>query len=710
MNMRTIFLAVTGLFVAVTACSDGGTSVEVVQKTPVASVVISLPTTSLMVGQTAHGTAVARDATGVTLPDRPIAWHSSNAAVATVDEAGTIAAVKAGAASISAESEGVSSTANLTVMDGPPAPVASVSVSLAANTLTAGQTTQATATLRDASNNPLSGRVITWSSSDNAVATVNGSGIVTAVAAGSAQITATSEGQNGSAGLSVTAAAVPVATVTVALASSSLNPGQTTQATATTRDASNNVLTGRSVSWSTSNPSVATVSASGLVTAVAVGTAQIIATSETKTGAANLTVAAAPPVPVASVSVALAASSRNPGQTTQATATLRDANNNVLTGRAITWSSGTPGVATVSPSGLVTALAVGTAAIIASCEGQSGSATLTVTAATPAPVATVSVSLAASSLNPTQTTQATATLRDASNNVLTGRSIVWTSSDNTLATVSATGLVTAIAVGNIQITATSETKSGSADLAIQDPAPPGSFNEPSGMTLISERAFNALNEDPLWTDENPAIIATDPTAPASPSKVWRGNFPAGFVGGRGPANSWLEYSFRPRTAYVRWYFKYSSNWYGTTASGINKMFYVWTNSDVPSMVIEASGSGTGPLRLRMAGQDILKGGQGYGDPANPDWDQNLVPSFEITRGVWHMAEIVLVGNTAGNADGSFDAWVDGIHVTSHTGIQFRSAAALWGNMNLDPVYGGGASVVPETQTWDLDHFYMSGKK
>ena len=704
--MRTIFLAVTGLSIAVTACSDGGTSVEVVQKTPVASVAITLPTGALVVGQTEHGSAVARDASGATLPDRTITWRTSNADVATVDATGMIAGLTPGNAAISAESEGVSNAASLTVMDAAPAPVATVSVTLGAGSLTVGQTTQATAILRDASNNQLTGRVVSWSSSNTAVATVNGSGVVSAVAAGSAQIIGTSEGQNGSASLTVTAAAVPVASVSVSLASGSLNPGQTTQATATTRDANNNVLTGRSVTWASSNPSAATVSTSGVVTAVAVGTAQIIATSETKSGSATLTVAAAPPAPVASVTVTLAASSRTPGQTTQATATLRDANNNVLTGRSIIWSSDNPGVATVTPSGLVTAIAVGSAAIIASCEGQTGNATLTVTVV---PVATVSVSLASGMLKPSQTTQATATLRDANNNVLTGRSITWSSSDDALATVDQSGLVTAVAVGSVQIKATSEGKNGTAPLTIQDQSGSGSFNEPGGMTLISERAFNALNEDPLWTDENPAIIATDATAPASPSKVWRGNYPTGFVGGSGPANSWLEYSFRPRTAYVRWYFKYSSNWYGNTSAGINKMFYVWTNSDVPSMVIEASGSGTGPLRLRMAGQDILKGGAGHGDAQNPDWDQNLVPNFEITRGAWHMGEIVIVGNTAGNADGTIDGWIDGVHVTSYTGIQFRNAAALWGNMNLDPVYGGGASVVPATQTWDLDHFYMSGK-
>ena len=151
----------------------------------------------------------------------------------------------------------------------------------------------------------------------------------------------------------------PVASVSVVLAASLITPGQTTQGTATTLDADNNVLTGRVIGWSSSNTGVATVSAAGLVRAVAVGTAQIRATSEGQTGSAALTVAAIAPVPVASVSVTLAASSRNPGQTTQATATTRDANNNVLTGRAITWSSSNTGVATVSGSGLVTAIAVG---------------------------------------------------------------------------------------------------------------------------------------------------------------------------------------------------------------------------------------------------------------------------------------------------------------------------------------------------------------
>src|SRR6266850_6682528 len=364
--MRTFILAVTGLALGVIACSSSdGTSVVIVQKTPVASVSLVLPAPSLIAGQKEKATAVPRDASGAPLSDRPVTWQSSSSAVASVTDSGMISAVARGSATISATSEGVSAQASMSVLDPAPAPVASVSVALGASSLNPGQTTQATATTRDASNNVLTGRAITWGSSNTGIATVSSAGLVTAIAVGSAQITGTSEGQSGSSTLTVTSSPpVPVASVSVALAASSRNPGQTTQATATTRDANNNVLTGRSISWSTSNSSIATVSGSGLVTAVAVGTAQIAATSEGQTGSATLTVAS-PPVPVASVNVALASSSINTGQTTQATATTRDANNNVLTGRVITWSSSNTGVATVSTSGLVRAIAVGTVQIIA---------------------------------------------------------------------------------------------------------------------------------------------------------------------------------------------------------------------------------------------------------------------------------------------------------------------------------------------------------
>jgi hypothetical protein len=134
---------------------------------------------------------------------------------------------------------------------------------------------------------------VTWSSNNTTVATVNGSGLVTAGAAGGATITATSEGQSGTAAITVTAA--PVATVTVSPAAAAVQPGQTVQLTATTKDANGNTLTGRTVTWASNSNAAATVSSSGLVTGVATGTALITATSEGKSGGAAIAVGTPPP-------------------------------------------------------------------------------------------------------------------------------------------------------------------------------------------------------------------------------------------------------------------------------------------------------------------------------------------------------------------------------------------------------------------------------
>jgi Bacterial Ig-like domain (group 2)/Calcineurin-like phosphoesterase len=182
-----------------------------------------------------------------------------------------------------------SDTGNVTVTCAPPA-VASVVVSPASASVPVSQTLQLTATPEDANGNPLSGRTITWSSGSSAVAAVNGNGLVTGVAAGSATITATSEGKSGTAAITVTS--VPVASVTVSPATVSLQPGQTQQLTATPKDASGNALSGRVVTWASGNTAAATVSGSGLVSGVAAGSASITATSEGKSGSASVTVTA----------------------------------------------------------------------------------------------------------------------------------------------------------------------------------------------------------------------------------------------------------------------------------------------------------------------------------------------------------------------------------------------------------------------------------
>src|ERR1019366_441142 len=181
--------------------------------------------------------------------------------------------------------------------------------------------------------------------------------------------------------VSVTATAPPVSTVVVTLTTPSITLGTTgDQATAVLKDASGNVLQGRTVTWQSSNITVATVNGSGVITTVAVGTSTITATSEGQSGGALLTVTQAP---VSTVTTTIATGTITLGAVgDQATAVLKDASGNVLQGRAVTWQSSNTAVATVNGTGVITTVAVGTSTITATSEGQSGGALLTVTQST----------------------------------------------------------------------------------------------------------------------------------------------------------------------------------------------------------------------------------------------------------------------------------------------------------------------------------------
>ena len=281
----------------ITAASEGksGTAAVTVSSVPVASVAVSPTSASVSVGQTVQLAATPKDANGNPLTGRTVTWSSGNTAVATVSASGLVTGVSAGAATITAASEGQSGSAAITVTS---VPVASVAVSPASASVQTGQAVQLTATPKDANGNPLSGRTIVWMSSNTAAATVNTSGRVTGVAAGSATITATSEGKSGTAAITVTAppAPAPVATVAVSPASASVAAGQAVQLSAVTKDSAGTVLTGRTVTWASSNSGIASVSGSGFVTGVTVGAATITATSEGKSGTAAITVTAPPPV------------------------------------------------------------------------------------------------------------------------------------------------------------------------------------------------------------------------------------------------------------------------------------------------------------------------------------------------------------------------------------------------------------------------------
>jgi uncharacterized protein YjdB len=165
-----------------------------------------------------------------------------------------------------------------------------------------------------------------------------------------------------------------VATVEVSPATASPQVGQTVQLGATVRDASGNILSGQSVSWSSSAAAVASVSNSGLVTANALGTATITAASGSKSGVATITVK---PEPIASITLSKTSDTLLVGETLQLTATLRDQNNNVVT-RDIAWTSSNSSVASVSGTGLVTGVGDGITTVTATADGKGASASIRV--------------------------------------------------------------------------------------------------------------------------------------------------------------------------------------------------------------------------------------------------------------------------------------------------------------------------------------------
>jgi len=289
-NSSGLVTAVATGGATITATSEGqsGTASITVPPVPVATVAVTPASASVDEGKTVQLTATPKDAAGNPLSGRVVTWTSSNTAAATVNSSGLVTAKLAGAAAITATSEGQSGTSAITVVH---VAVASVAVAPASASVNEGQTVQLTATLKDASGNTLTGRTVTWASSNTAAATVSSSGLVTGKVAGAATITATSETVSGTS--AITVVHVPVAAVAVTPASASLPAGQTVQLTATLKDANGNTLTGRTVTWASSNTAAATVTGSGLVSGVTAGTATITATSETVSGTAAVTVTAA---------------------------------------------------------------------------------------------------------------------------------------------------------------------------------------------------------------------------------------------------------------------------------------------------------------------------------------------------------------------------------------------------------------------------------
>ncbi|MDE2847601.1 MAG: Ig-like domain-containing protein [Gemmatimonadota bacterium] len=532
--------------ITATADSVSGTATLTVAEPPppepvVATVTVSPASMMIMVGGMFQFTAVAMTADGMVIEDVDFSWMSDDTEVATVDETGLVTAVAAGTAMITATGNDVTSMpATITVEELPPVVAGVEIVDAMPVMLEIGDTHQLMAVARTSEGTMVAGLTFAWSSDDNEVATVDSTGLVSAVGAGMADITAMTE-ETTSEPVTVTVAEPPpiVDRVTVTPSSATIEEGETRRFTATAYESDNTVIPDKTFTWSSSNPSVATVSpSSGSATTargVIAGTTTIEATVDGKSDTARLTVTEPPPV-VDRVSVSPSSASIEEGETRRFTATAYESDGTVIPGKTFTWSSSNPSVATVSPSSgsSTTARGVnaGSTTIRASVDGKSDTARLTVTEPPPV-VDRVSVSPSSASIEEGETRRFTATAYESDGTVIPGKTFTWSSSNPSVATVSpSSGSSTTargVNAGSTTIRASVDGKSDTARLTVTEPPPvvdrvsvsPSSASIEEGET----RRFTATAYESdgtvipgktfTWSSSNPSVATVSPSSGSS---------------------------------------------------------------------------------------------------------------------------------------------------------------------------------------------------
>jgi hypothetical protein len=309
-------------------------------------------------------------------------WTSSAAGVATVGATtGRAAGVGVGMAVISATFQGKVATGNLTVTA---APLSSIAVTPSGASFAAGTRTQFTAmaTFADGSKQDVT-QQSTWTSDGEAVATVS-EGLVSALVAGTATITAAMGGKMGSAPLTVTQGFLTSIDVTPSITTLARGTNAQFRATGRFSDGKTQDLTA-DVAWSATPAAVATVSDQGLASGLSGGMATISAVFQGQTGTAALTVTEARLVSIA-ITPANATVTRGATRQFTATGTFSAGSAQDLTAQ-VTWASDPIAIATISNAagsrGLATGVATGRATIRALFQGIPGSTSLTVTAPGP---------------------------------------------------------------------------------------------------------------------------------------------------------------------------------------------------------------------------------------------------------------------------------------------------------------------------------------
>ena len=469
---------------------------KVPEEVAVSSISLGQTTAEMLIGETVQLTATILPSNAT---DKSVTWASSKQSVATISNNGLITAIAEGQSTITASSGGKSATCQVTVSSGFVA-VVSISIDRESVTLEEEGSTTLVATVKP---DDATDKSVAWSSSNTSVATVDQSGKVTAVKEGSATITARASDKQATCSVTVKKKVIAVTSVTLNKTELSLNKGQSETLTATVKPDN---ATDKSVTWSSSNTAVATVDSNGKVMAVAGGSTTITA----KAGEQQATCAVTVSVPLESISLNKTELALNKGQSETLTATVKPDD---ATDKTVTWTSSNTSVATVDSNGKVSAVGGGNATIAAKAGDKQATCAVTVTV----PVESITLDKTTATLEEGESVTLTATItpEDATN-----KSITWTSSDNSIATVDQNGKVAAIKEGTATIAAKAGEKQASCEITVNKKViqvTSITLNNEKIMVFVGNQAtlsatvlpYDATDKTVTWTSSNTSVATVD---------------------------------------------------------------------------------------------------------------------------------------------------------------------------------------------------------
>ncbi len=459
--LKPLVLVVLSICLLLSGCGGGGNSNSTNSQKTLTQVSISPQTLSVAKGASHQMAVMATFSDGSQQNVTASAsWSSNPSGAVSVSGAGQLTGMTQGTAQVSAQYQGMTGKASITVTA-----AALVSIAVSPNQsivpLGASEQLSVTGTFTDGSTSDVTSSV-TWSATPAADVSVSTAGMLKGLATGSVQVSAQYQSMTGNASVTVTKAAL--SSITISPNPSSIPVGLSEQLSAMGNftDGSTMDLT-QMATWSAAPSSSASLSVTGMLKAVAQGSVQVSAVFQSVTGNAAVTVT---PPALVSIAVTPNLSDVPIGRTEQlaATGTYTDGSTADITALA-SWNTNPSVFATISSAGIVSGVAVGNVQVSASYQGKVGQAAVTVPN-----LIFITVSPNPSSLPKGTTEQLTATglYSDGSKFDLTQLAQWGTSPANTAA-INSTGNLTGTAIGTAQITAQYQKVTGNASVTVAPP-------------------------------------------------------------------------------------------------------------------------------------------------------------------------------------------------------------------------------------------------